>query len=144
MERRTIRRLRAGIALTAALAAAFAISRGVGDSMATEAQDPFGYAASDVGEAGADRDLYRTGAATSGERGGQTYAEYDAQRDALSVDAFEGFGCIESCEGHEAGWAWAKENEIGDPADCGGDSWSFAEGCTAYAEQNREEVEDEL
>lgn len=44
------------------------------------------------------------------------------------------YGCTDDCSGHEAGVAWAQENEIHDPSDCGGRSASFVEGCEAYAE----------
>lgn len=40
-----------------------------------------------------------------------------------------------SCSGHEAGWAWAERNHVFDPDDCGGKSWSFEEGCRAWAEE---------
>lgn len=40
-----------------------------------------------------------------------------------------------SCTGHEAGWAWAERNHVFDPDDCGGKSWSFEEGCRAWAEE---------
>ncbi len=41
-------------------------------------------------------------------------------------------GCTADCAGHEAGFRWARRNEIADPADCGGLSRSFVEGCLAY------------
>lgn len=47
---------------------------------------------------------------------------------------FQGYECTEDCSGHEAGYAWAEENDITDPDDCGGNSQSFIEGCIAYAE----------
>ena len=37
-------------------------------------------------------------------------------------------------EGHEAGWDWAKENDIFDPSNCEDHGDSFEEGCKAYAE----------
>lgn len=37
-------------------------------------------------------------------------------------------------EGHEAGWDWAKENNITDSSDCEDHGDSFEEGCKAYAE----------
>ncbi len=43
--------------------------------------------------------------------------------------------CTDDCSGHEAGYAWAEENYIIDPADCGGNSNSFIEGCEAYANE---------
>lgn len=38
------------------------------------------------------------------------------------------------CSGHQAGYAWAEDNGISDPLDCGGNSSSFYEGCVAFAE----------
>ena len=69
---------------------------------------------------------------------GETYGEYDARRDGLagSRGSFLGTGCTEDCSGHEAGYAWAERKGITDPDDCGGNSWSFIEGCRAYAEEN--------
>jgi hypothetical protein len=59
----------------------------------------------------------------------------------------QGYPCTDDCSGHEAGYAWAEEQEISDPDDCGGNSLSFIEGCESYAEkaqeQRREEEEDE-
>jgi len=72
----------------------------------------------------------------SEELSGETYGEYEDRRDALegSQGSYAGDGCTEDCGGHEAGYAWAQENGITDPGDCGGKSWSFVEGCRAYAE----------
>lgn len=51
------------------------------------------------------------------------------------------YGCTEDCSGHEAGVAWAQDNDIHDPLDCGGRSRSFTEGCEAYAESVQREAE---
>lgn len=74
---------------------------------------------------------------------GETYDEYDTRRDSLdgSRGTFRGQGCTVNCSGHEAGYAWAEEKGITDPDDCGGNSWSFIEGCQAYAEENAEAEE---
>lgn len=74
------------------------------------------------------------------EVGGETYNEYDSRRDSLdgSRGTFRGQGCTVDCGGHEAGYAWAEEKGITDPDDCRGKSWSFIEGCRAYAEENAE------
>jgi hypothetical protein len=68
---------------------------------------------------------------------GETYQEFDERRDALdgSHGEFAEQGCTEDCSGHEAGYAWAEEQGITEPDNCGGKSWSFIEGCKAYAEQ---------
>lgn len=67
-----------------------------------------------------------------------TYREYDMQRDAGGVDEFRGFGCLDSCAGHVAGWQWAERNAISDPLDCDGESWAFIEGCAASALLHKE------
>ena len=51
------------------------------------------------------------------------------------ADLGEPYGCTQDCSGHEAGVAWADENGITDPSDCGGRSQSFIEGCEAFAEE---------
>ena len=74
------------------------------------------------------------------ERGGETYDEYDTRRDELdgAMGSYAGDGCTEDCSGHEAGYQWAMDKGITDPDNCGGKSWSFEEGCRAYAEENGE------
>lgn len=69
---------------------------------------------------------------------GETYDEYDERRDKLEGEngSYAGYGCTQDCSGHEAGYQWAAENGITDPDNCGGNSWSFIEGCRAYAEEN--------
>lgn len=76
------------------------------------------------------RDLHSEDIDTSGTRGGRTYAKFDALRDREALDAFEGFGCLGSCEGHKAGFNWADAN-ANDLDECRGKSWSFTEGCAA-------------
>lgn len=53
---------------------------------------------------------------------------------------FGGYACTQDCSGHEAGYEWAAENGIQDPAQCGGNSQSFIEGCQDYAERQQEEA----
>jgi len=69
---------------------------------------------------------------------GETYDEYDERRDKLDGEygSYAGYDCTVDCSGHEAGYNWAAENGITDPDSCGGKSWSFVEGCRAYAEEN--------
>ena len=50
--------------------------------------------------------------------------------------------CTSDCSGHEAGYAWAEENEIEDPYECSGKSASFIEGCQAYAEEVQARAEE--
>jgi hypothetical protein len=75
------------------------------------------------------------------ERADETYAEFDNRRDELAGTKGEvaGFGCTEDCSGHDAGYKWAEERGITDPDDCGGKSWSFEEGCQAYANEHQGE-----
>lgn len=49
------------------------------------------------------------------------------------------YGCTDDCEGHEAGFRWARENGITDGS-CNGNSDSFNEGCQAYADAIEEKV----
>jgi hypothetical protein len=73
----------------------------------------------------------------SDEVAGETYKEYDERRDSLngSRRTFADQGCTKDCGGHKAGYAWAEEKGISNPDQCGGRSWSFIEGCRAYAER---------
>lgn len=50
-----------------------------------------------------------------------------------------GYPCTDDCSGHEAGYAWAEENDITNPSDCDGNSQSFIEGCEQWAEEQQEE-----
>jgi len=74
-------------------------------------------------------------------RGGETYEQYDARRDALATGRYSGGDeCTENCEGHDAGREWAEAHSITDPDECGGKSWSFEEGCRSYAEEQQDEA----
>jgi hypothetical protein len=75
--------------------------------------------------------------------GGWTYAAFDEERDRTGGDDFHGFGCLGSCAGHEAGYAWAAEQSITQPEDCDGNSWSFVEGCAAWVIENYEAPDEE-
>lgn len=77
-------------------------------------------------------------AAAEEEYGGETYSEFDDRRNSYSGSrgSYGGYGCTQDCSGHEAGYNWAMERDIDDPDNCGGNSWSFEEGCRAYAEEN--------
>lgn len=68
--------------------------------------------------------------------------------DVVNVDAYSvaddgNYECTEDCSGHEAGFEWAQENDIGDSSDCGGNSQSFIEGCEAFVEERQEEADRE-
>lgn len=76
-------------------------------------------------------------------KGNETYNEFDARRDALNTGFYSGgYGCTDDCGGHDAGYQWAEDHDIDDPDDCGGKSWSFEEGCRAYAEEQSSERDD--
>lgn len=73
-------------------------------------------------------------------RAGETYAEYDDRRDALDTGSYSGGDeCTEDCGGHDAGRQWAESHSISDPSECGGNSWSFEEGCRSYAQEQQGE-----
>ena len=71
------------------------------------------------------------------EFGGESYEEYDERRDSYGGrrGSLAGRGCTDDCSGHQAGYEWAERKGIADPEDCGGRSWSFIEGCRAYAKE---------
>ena len=71
-------------------------------------------------------------------KGAETYEEHNERRDSYGggFGSYEGYDCTIDCSGHEAGYAWAEENGINDADDCGGNSWSFEEGCRTYAEDS--------
>lgn len=50
--------------------------------------------------------------------------------------------CATDCFEQEAGYNWAEQMRVEDPADCDDDSASFVEGCLAYAEPRQAEVDD--
>lgn len=52
--------------------------------------------------------------------------------------------CTGDCEGHDAGFQWAKENGYTDAWSCSGDSQSFIEGCEAYGAAFERQVQKEL
>ncbi len=45
---------------------------------------------------------------------------------------YKGYACTDDCSGHKAGYEWAKKNGLTDPAECGGKSKSFVEGCRSF------------
>lgn len=86
---------------------------------------------------------------TSGQGASNAFDEDQARDDAREelegttyIDSGAPYGCTDDCSGHEAGFAWAQENEISDAADCGGDSASFREGCEAFTEALESKVEE--
>lgn len=63
--------------------------------------------------------------------------------DASDVEDSGNYVCTQDCSGHEAGFAWAQENDVADASDCGGNSQSFIEGCEAFAEERQEQADRE-
>ena len=57
---------------------------------------------------------------------------------AYNVEDSRNYVCTDDCSGHEAGFAWAQENDIEDAGECGGHSISFTEGCEAFAQERQE------
>lgn len=74
-------------------------------------------------------------------------ADGDGQgADTSAVDSYDvqdsgNYVCTQDCSGHEAGFAWAQENDITDESDCGGNSMSFIEGCEAFAQERQEQAD---
>lgn len=65
------------------------------------------------------------------------YASPANQSNAVSTSStFHGKECKDNCQGHIAGYRWAKMNSIDDVAACMTPSPSFAEGCASYVEEN--------
>jgi hypothetical protein len=73
--------------------------------------------------------------------------DLETTSDESSDMTFEDVGdvglCTEDCSGHDAGFEWAKDNDITDASDCGGKSQSFIEGCEAYAETLEDQSDEE-
>ena len=53
---------------------------------------------------------------------------------------FGGYPCENDCSQHEAGYRWAEEHGVTDPANCEGDDARFIEGCRVYAEERQQEL----
>ena len=69
----------------------------------------------------------------TGQLSGSTYQDHFGTSD-----------CNDDCSGHEAGFAWAQENDVTDPEYCGGKSRSFVEGCQAFAQLHTAAVAEAL
>lgn len=122
------------LAMGAVVSAVLLFLLAMDDGVRQNAADLFGYGGvhSDADEGS--RDLFHTEVSIRGRRGGETYAAFDARRDASpGVEGFHGFGCLESCASHEAGYLWAASQKLANASDCRGASWAFVEGCAAYS-----------
>lgn len=73
---------------------------------------------------------------------------HDRATDTLASMSFDDVAdasmCTGDCEGHDAGFQWAKENGYTDASSCSGDSQSFIEGCEAYGAAFERQVQEEL
>ncbi|MCI4567202.1 hypothetical protein [Lysobacter sp. CFH 32150] len=108
----------------------------------------------DYDDYAADADAAAEAAEEASEEARQAvYEEHGADSDgsgadASNVDAYNvedggNYVCTEDCSGHEAGFAWAQENDVADASDCGGNSQSFVEGCEAFAQERQEQADRE-
>ena len=59
---------------------------------------------------------------------------YDVEQPAFDY-------CTDDCSGHEAGFEWARDNEVTDESECGGNSQSFHDGCVQFAEERQEQAD---
>ncbi|HEX7802307.1 MAG TPA: hypothetical protein VF471_06075 [Pseudoxanthomonas sp.] len=81
----------------------------------------------------------------------EAYAEAGASSDGTGADASNVSAhdiekpsfdyCTQDCSGHEAGFEWARDNEVTDESDCGGNSQSFYDGCVQFADERQEQAD---
>lgn len=97
------------------------------------------------GSGGSSESGYRYAYESSSEVEFDEDAARDRAVDDLSYESYssigEPYGCTDDCSGHEAGFEWAKANDVTDGS-CYGDSASFNEGCQAYADAIEEKVDE--
>ena len=48
--------------------------------------------------------------------------------------------CTDDCSGHNAGWDWARKNDVQDADNWSGNSDSFIDGCKAYTEELQRKI----
>lgn len=129
--------------LALVLAAAYGVAQFNDGTVATEAADTSGYAEREYIPPVPTKGLEATTSPVEGIKGGRTYSAFDAARSGEGGAEFHGYGCLgEDCSGHSAGYQWAEDNGVTDPGECGGNSWSFQEGCVAYAEEHADTESD--
>lgn len=102
-------------------------------SLGGRLQDAFGYGGPHTDTPDHGRTLFHSDVDISGVREGLTYAQFNSQRAAKAAAGFQGFGCLETCARHEAGYRWAARHGVSKASDCIGLSWSEIEGCAAFA-----------
>lgn len=61
--------------------------------------------------------------------------------DAGEVEDSGNYVCTQDCSGHEAGFEWARDNDVTDSSECGGSSQSFIEGCEAFIEERQAQAD---
>jgi hypothetical protein len=75
----------------------------------------------------------------------QAYENADEQlSDANYEDVAGTSQCTEDCSGHDAGFEWARDHEVTDSSECGGDSQSFVDGCEEFANARDEAAQEDL
>ena len=107
-----------------------------GPSLGGRIQDAFGYGGPHTDTPDHGRTLFHSAVDIGGVRGGLTYAQFNARRATNTVEGFAGFGCLETCASHEAGYRWAAKHGIAKASECIGLSWSEIEGCAAFVSRN--------
>lgn len=58
------------------------------------------------------------------------------------ANSFHGAPCTKDCSGHKSGYEWARKKGITAPAQCGGKSHSFTEGCRIWVEEHHAPKDD--
>lgn len=53
----------------------------------------------------------------------------------LNELTFHGSKCTQNCQGHRAGWYWARVKQLANPSDCNSHSNSFNNGCAINIRQ---------
>lgn len=96
------------------------------------------YAASEEAAEQARSEVYEQyGADSDGTGADPAMIEADAVEDSAS------YSCTDDCSGHEAGVAWAADNDVTDESECGGNSESFREGCESFAADRQQAVDEQ-
>ena len=131
MGKRSVMLLVGGGALVGGLTLMLTAPEGA-PSLGARIQDAFGYGGSHTDTPDHGRNLFHSDVDIEGVKGGLTYAQFNSRRIANAVDGFSGFGCLDSCAGHEDGFRWAAKHGVSKASECIGRSWSEIEGCAAF------------
>ena len=74
-----------------------------------------------------------------------TYTDADASDvNPEDVEQPDFNGCIHDCSGHEAGFEWARNNDVTDEIECGSRSQSFHDGCVQFVDERQEQANIEV